>query len=346
VNASRASLKSPAQLAKWQSYVAGINWRPGETKNHQTYIAALRAASLGVGADEAHELIANCIETNGGSYLQESVDRQIERAYDYVGAEGGTAPKKRRSKFEFQLHILQSVAAQASEVNEAWVASRSPIDPATVTPATFLRSIYEPGETVIVFDDCESQGQEAWRHPGPGVDRSDIDRFVSGRANGVWFLVQPVDGRWHPNPRVGGTRSRRSMESVTRWKYAVLECDYEKEHPGVNALWLAAVVQMPLRIVAIYTSGGRSIHVLIRVDADSKEAWDALRNRMRALVVPLGADEGALTAVRLSRLPCCERGAQMQRLLYLNPLANGTPITDQPLRRTGAGVDRTTGEQP
>ena len=58
----------------------------------------------------------------------------------------------------------------------------------------------------------------------------------------------------------------------------------------------------------------------------------------------LGADTGALSAVRLSRLPCCERlgkddaagnyqafadGPHLQRLLYLNPAPDGTPIAEQ-----------------
>ena len=58
----------------------------------------------------------------------------------------------------------------------------------------------------------------------------------------------------------------------------------------------------------------------------------------------LGADISSLSAVRLTRLPCCERlgkedkdgkyqkfadGPHLQRLLYLNPAPDGTPIAQQ-----------------
>jgi hypothetical protein len=112
-----------------------------------------------------------------------------------------------------------------------------------------------------------------------------------------------------------------------------------------SAHWLAALVQMPLRIVAIYTSGGRSIHALVRLDARSKAEWDAKRNSMKAVLVTLGACPGALTAVRLSRLPGCERlgstdkegiyhaypAPRMQELLYLNPHPALAPIYELPM---------------
>jgi hypothetical protein len=101
---------------------------------------------------------------------------------------------------------------------------------------------------------------------------------------------------------------------------------------------------MPLRIVAIYTSGGKSIHALIRLDAGSKVEWDEKRDAMKDVLVTLGADPGALTAVRLSRLPGCERlgttvqegyrrypAPKMQELLYLNPCPKRIPICKLPV---------------
>ena len=44
------------------------------------------------------------------------------------------------------------------------------------------------------------------------------------------------------------------------------------------------------------------------------------------VLVTLGADPGALSAVRLTRLPQARRGDRVQRLLYLNPAPDATPI--------------------
>jgi hypothetical protein len=48
----------------------------------------------------------------------------------------------------------------------------------------------------------------------------------------------------------------------------------------------------------------------------------------------LGADPGALTAVRLTRLGNCDRveKGKIQRLLYLDSEPDGTPICHKPIR--------------
>jgi len=90
--------------------------------------------------------------------------------------------------------------------------------------------------------------------------------------------------------------------------------------------WLSCLVQLPLKIAAIYKSGGKSIHALVRLDAISKADWDAKCDQMKPVLVTLGADPGALTAVRLTRLPGAMRGDKPQKLLFLNPSPNGIPL--------------------
>ena len=50
------------------------------------------------------------------------------------------------------------------------------------------------------------------------------DHLPAG-PDGVWFLPQPVDGEFHPNPRQEDKPSRRSEESIVDWRFAVLESD-------------------------------------------------------------------------------------------------------------------------
>jgi hypothetical protein len=47
---------------------------------------------------------------------------------------------------------------------------------------------------------------------------------------------------------------------------------------------------------------------------------------MKPILVTLGADPKSLSAVRLTRLPGCRRGDQLQKLLYLNPAPRPKPI--------------------
>ena len=126
--------------------------------------------------------------------------------------------------------------------------------------------------------------------------------------------------------------SRRSEESVTCWRYVVLESDQAERED-----WLRCLIQLPLAIACICDSGGRSIHALVRLDASSKPDWDARVKLIKPTLITLGADPGALSAIRLTRLPQAMRGQRVQRLLYLNPSASATPIMGH---GGGAGHDR------
>jgi hypothetical protein len=103
-------------------------------------------------------------------------------------------------------------------------------------------------------------------------------------------------------------------------------------------MWLAFAVQLPARVAAIYTSGGRSIHALIRLDALSKPEWDEAVLPLKRPLKVLGADAAALSAVRLTRLPDCWRpeNGGLQKLLYLNPNPPEAPMIDLPLLRSRA----------
>ena len=242
-----------------------------------------------------------------------------------------------KPKSEFDHVKLKKIAARLEGVDAGWLAERSPICPWNRTPASFLHALYKPGENILIFDVFNSQGQGVWTHDGFPYDARELDCFRAGKPCGVWFLINPVDGEFGPNEN--GRQSRRSAANITSWRYLLIESDNAEFTD-----WLAALVQMPLPISAIYTSGGRSTHALIRVDAESKAHWDRIAASLKPALIVLGADSGAMTAVRLSRLPCCERlgttdrhgvynpfsdGPRLQRLLYLNPAPDSTPVCER-----------------
>jgi hypothetical protein len=158
------------------------------------------------------------------------------------------------ARIEYDPEKLKKLAGDLSEAADLiWLANRSEIDPAGITANDFLRRLYIPasGERVLVFSEYKSQGQAIWP----------TEKIPSSGPDGIWFLAQPVDGKMRPNPRLG-KMSRRSEESVLAWRWMVLESD---EAP--LRLWLGALARVVPRIAAITTSGGRSVHALVRVDA-------------------------------------------------------------------------------
>ena len=231
-------------------------------------------------------------------------------------------------KVEFDPVSLKE-AAGSLRPSLSWFAARSYKDPSLVTSEEFLSLLYHGGK-VLIFTDERSQGEALW----PG------DPIPSPGSRGTWFLIQPVDGVVHDNPRTGRP-SRRSEESVTRWKFALLESDEAPEE-----LWLAMLARSGLPIVAIYSSGGRSIHALLRVPGElpgmsgaggprCKAEWDRWAVGIRSELVRLGADPKALTAVRLSRLPQSFRPdtGRHQHLIYLDPFASSGRIMDKAVLR-------------
>jgi hypothetical protein len=263
------------------------------------------------------------------------IDRAIEKVYDARFEDRPQYPAPVRASFKPQK--LQKVASKLAGFAEADLIARSPIDPQGVTPADFLRALYRPEESVIIFDQYRSQGQELWSCPGAddAFDAGALEEFVRPTpGNGAWFLANPVSGRWVNLERLKSEwnpegRSRRAEECLTAFRFLVVESDQADP-----AQWLAALAQIPLPFVAVYTSGGRSVHALMRIDARDGQHWREIKASIAPSLVTLGADESAMTAVRLTRLPGCFRAEKdaLQRLLYLNPAATDAPICELPAR--------------
>jgi len=234
---------------------------------------------------------------------------------DTGASDGRELQKPKPHKSAFRPMVLKRIAAKTTAIPDihAFLENSSPLAVGELDSVGVLRRLYPTGsgEKVLVFSNMRSQGQFVWV-----ADQSEAIQAgnLPTGPDGVWFLPQPVTGNYHPNPRMDGKPSRRSEEAVTAWRYAVLESDQAEPED-----WLRCLVQLPLRIACVCESGGRSIHALVQIDAGSKQDWDAKIATIKPILVTLGADPAALTAVRLTRLPQAHRGNRLQRLLYLNP---------------------------
>ena len=304
------------EFESFREYLDTLDFGPGQ-RDYSGINAFLRAGSLGISGSDAIREVSNHIKATGGTFTPSKLVSQLRRAYEYVGSPGdGMRAIIKPPKAKFNQEKLKQCASKVIGINPQWLREHSPVAVEGITSALFLEHLYQPGERIVVFTTFESQGQCIYK-----VGCRYNTPLPKGGQDGVWFLANPVDGEYHPNPRQENKLSRRSEESVISWRYLVLESDVADQNE-----WLSCLGQFPLRIVAVYTSGGKSIHALVRLDAVSKQDWDAKKEAIKNAVVTLGADEHALTAVRLSRLPATMRGERPQELLYLNPKADGTSI--------------------
>ncbi len=249
----------------------------------------------------------------------------------YPNARPSTIPM---TDLAFDPEKLKAVAARIVQPPSwrHWLWERSPKRPEAMNAFSFLANLYRPGEKVHIFDQMQAKNPSQTITITQPMDCRvpDVIRNGGQHGNGVWFASNPVDGEWHHNPRTN-TMSCRSEEAVTNFRYAVLESDR-----APAGQWLSFVAQLPVRISALYTSGGRSIHCLIRLDAKDKAAWDNQVGPLKRPLKILGADPGALSAVRLTRLPGCHRPEKggFQRLLYLCPDPPLARLKDLPVLRS------------
>lgn len=176
-----------------------------------------------------------------------------------------------------------------------------------------LAALYAPEERVNIVTDylVDEDGKASPTGYGATLTRAEWVLRIAAHGPpedkaGAWFRMNPLDGKG-----IGDS-------NVTSFRFALLECDKIPVE-----LQLSLYAKLPLPIAAIYTSGGRSIHALIKVDADCADEYRSTVKRMLELLSRFGADTKNKNPSRLSRLPGAQRiigaeGDGMQRLLYLN----------------------------
>ena len=107
--------------------------------------------------------------------------------------------------------------------------------------------------------------------------------------------------------------------NITAFRYALLESDALPME-----LQLALFARLPLPIAAVLSSGGRSYHAWVRVDAADAATYRKIVSRLLQMLAQFAVDAKNKNPSRLSRLPGAKRiigavGDGVQRLLYLNP---------------------------
>jgi hypothetical protein len=275
----------------------------------------------------AHALVANAyddafIDQWITHYLQR--DPQPREIVDTIAnvraeAEGLIEPRPKVSlKREKDEKFLISLTAEGPLSVEDFKAT-SPIPPADVSTSEFLRRLYG-GKHNIIFTDQQTQGKLVWHDKVPDLA---VDQITTNNTEGAWVMVNPVDGQFKAIERLG-KKSRRAEENLVAYEYLLIESDSVELE-----LWLRVLSNLSLPIVSVTTSGSKSAHALVRVNAKDRADYLEKASEIADLLVPLGADPAAMSAVRLTRVPGCMRKdtGKAQTLIYFNPEAGRA--TDQ-----------------
>ena len=201
----------------------------------------------------------------------------------------------------------------------------SPVSP-DISTSEFLKRIYG-GKHNLLFTDQQTQGKLVWHDQVP---EDAIAGILANNTEGAWIMVNPVDGQFKAIERLG-KKSRRAEENLVAYEYLLIESDSVELE-----LWLRVLSKLDLPIVSVTTSGSKSAHALVRVNTKNRAEYLEKASEIADLLVPLGADPAAMSAVRLTRVPGCVRKdtGKAQTLIYFNPEAgkgegqSATPLAE------------------
>ena len=194
---------------------------------------------------------------------------------------------------------------------------------ADLTPAEelrlYLETLFRPEEIVsYVTGDAWKKEDGKWA-PGRGVWNRTAGELIAelkrypedlGAAvgdwkeeAGAWIRFNPLDGK--------GVRD----ENVTAFRYALVESD---EMEPAEQIRLYRKLELP--VAALVFSGGRSVHAIVRIEAETAEEY---AKRVGYLYDFLSARGGRVdpqnrNPSRMSRLPGATRKGRRQRLLGVN----------------------------
>lgn len=211
-------------------------------------------------------------------------------------------------------------------VGEGWVEHRDIDEPASWEPAKelirYLETLFAPEETFGYvtgsFQKANKDGTQKWVPANKGVYTLHVGDVVrdlkkTGDVEGVLGPYDHEAGAWiRFNPLDGGGVNN---ENVTDFRYALVESD-NMELSAQNGL----IRQLNLPVAVLLYSGGKSVHAIVRIEADDQKEYKERVNYLYDICKKNGmvVDTQNRNPSRLSRMPGCERGEKKQFIIDTN----------------------------
>ncbi len=200
------------------------------------------------------------------------------------------------------------------------LAARSPVPiPEARAEQTriFLSTLYADAENLFMG---EQMGAGI-----PGTNILSVENWKKQSAlSGPFLVINPLTGE--SGHTVTGKPSYRCGQCIASRRYALVEFDampLEKQ----AYFWAGVIFSLTLPLRSLVYSGGKSIHGIVEIDAQTPQEWhEEMDKLMYAVAHPASprehqADTACRNADRLTRLAGAirpESGA-LQRLLWLSP---------------------------
>lgn len=215
------------------------------------------------------------------------------------------------------LVIVDTTALDVDEFHEPALEEWNPIDDAI----HYLKAVFKPDDHVGFVTKAfskEENGKIKYVPGNSGVYRLTAEELIEKLKKykriddafgtidenaGAWIRFNPLDG--------DGVRDA----NVTDYRFALVESDSLELAKQVSILR-----EMELPIAAMVYSGGKSVHAIVHIDADTKKEYKSRVNKLYEICEKNGLkiDIQNKNASRLSRLPGVMRGNHKQFLIDTN----------------------------
>lgn len=210
------------------------------------------------------------------------------------------------------------VARATVSATGRFIVSRSAAPPAEhhaggANPAeavALLKAAFDAEEIVCICTQS-AEGDDGKHRPGSHGIFKPAGWFIEQIEAGQNPFTSPsAGGRWiRINPYKSGAQTGADS-NVAAFRHVLIEFD---DLPEAEQLHILRASNLPL--TAIISSGGRSFHGWVRVDAPDRHTWEARRDAVYQYLEDAHPCPANKNPGRFSRLPGCERGAAVQRLI-------------------------------
>lgn len=261
---------------------------PEGARNDTIYKVAQQFHAAGLPQADCEAQVLPVAIGQGGERVRTEVLNAIRSGYASTkvteplkggGGNGSKSQSPQRPGAQ-KMHLTGAAAMIA-----ALEAAFKPGDSIAICPARLVEDTWKPGNAVI-------HTLEGWKKRLP--------KALDDCEGGCYIAINPL--------KPGS--ERRLNENVSAYRHVLVEWD-----TGDTADQERKLRECGFPVSVIVSSGGRSVHGWVRVDAPDYETWN---QRRQEVFRALACDEKNKDLARVSRLPGFMRGENEQRLIAVN----------------------------
>lgn len=308
-------------LKRARAYIAALPPAiSGQAGHPATYKAACTLVEFGLSDGDAWQLLSEWNRTHCQPPWSE---RELRHKLNDAFRKTAPSPRfaatttRRSAPTPVDTATVKKISPEAKRSAKRYPVNRDASLPQPMSDGTrvLLKAAFMPGEGIRI---CAARDSDDGREvPKDGgivlsleewllkLDRSggDPNKFIrTPERNGIFISLNPM--------KVGGSRDA----DVTAFRHALIEFD----SISIAEQW-GLISQSRIPCTCVISSGGKSLHAWVRVDAkDRREYDDRVKTLYGHFAEQQRPDEKNKNPSRFSRLANCMRGNLRQELLSLN----------------------------